>query len=84
MVASEVKALANRSGAAIGEITALIQGIQGEIAQANAATRGGQAAVEEGRTLAQSAGAACVRGDRQLRRRDRPGQRGLKPAGPSD
>jgi methyl-accepting chemotaxis protein len=58
VVADEVRKLAERSAKATGEIAALIQGIQKETDQAVRSTQQGEAAIQEGTTLATSAGSS--------------------------
>jgi methyl-accepting chemotaxis protein len=56
VVADEVRKLAERSAKATGEIATLIKGIQKESEQAVKSTQQGNAAIQRGTTLAQSAG----------------------------
>jgi methyl-accepting chemotaxis protein len=56
VVADEVRKLAERSAKATGEIATLIKGIQKETEQAVRSTQQGDAAIQEGTQLAQTAG----------------------------
>ncbi|HEY9898184.1 MAG TPA: methyl-accepting chemotaxis protein [Pantanalinema sp.] len=60
VVADEVRKLAERSARATGEIATLIKGIQQETGQAITSTQQGDARIQDGMRLAQSAGSSLV------------------------
>lgn len=60
VVADEVRKLAERTGKATGEITAMIKGIQGETSNAVNSMQNGLKQVEHGRELADKAGSSLT------------------------